>query len=169
MFLLTKFIFSDIIKIEKIMTGVEMMKVEINISPDAKEPLAVIYTDSVTDEIQKAVEVLQQQEDVITVSDDNGRIIVLQSDEIFMARTEQSKLTIYCKNKKFYSKKHLYEFAAILGKEFIQISKSAFVNLKQIDSVEPSFSGLMNLKLKNGLTEYISRKYLPNFKKYLGI
>lgn len=142
---------------------------EIKISPEAEEPLAVIYTQAVTGEIQKAVEVLRRQEDVITTADENERIIVLQSCDIFMVRSEQGRLTVYCKSKKFYSKKRLYEFGALLGSGFMQISKSAFVNLKQLDSVEPSFNGMMNLKLKNGLTEYISRKYLPEFKKYLGL
>ena len=31
------------------------------------------------------------------------------------------------------------------------------------------FGGIMLLVLKNGCKDYISRKYLPAFKKYLGI
>ena len=145
------------------------MKVDIKISSETKEPFAVIYTDSVTAEIQKAVAVLQQQESIITASDESGKTIVLRPEDIFMVRTEEMKLAVYCKDKKFSSKKRLYEFGALLGNDFMQISKWAFVNLRQIDSVEPSFNGMMNLKLKNGLSEYISRKYLPGFKKYLGI
>lgn len=51
----------------------------------------------------------------------------------------------------------------------MQISKSAVINLKQIDFVEPSFSGMMKLFLKNKQSEYISRKYLSEFKKCLGL
>ena len=58
---------------------------------------------------------------------------------------------------------------SLLGKDFMQISKSAVINLKQIDFVEPSFSGMMKLFLKNKQSEYISRKYLSEFKKYLGL
>jgi two-component system response regulator LytT len=30
-------------------------------------------------------------------------------------------------------------------------------------------SGMMLLKLKNGMKDYVSRKYLPSLKNYLGI
>ena len=57
----------------------------------------------------------------------------------------------------------------LLGSGFMRISKSTLINLKQINSVEPSFHGTMLVILKNGNKDYISRKYLPAFKKYLGI
>lgn len=86
-----------------------------------------------------------------------------------MARVENSEVVIYCKDKSYKSKKRLYEIGEQLGSEFMQISKSAFINLNKIECVEPYFNGMMNLKLKNGCSEYISRKYLPNLKRYLGI
>ena len=51
----------------------------------------------------------------------------------------------------------------------MQISKSALINLSYMDSVESSFSGTLLLKLKNGCKENVSRTYLPEFKKYLGL
>ena len=51
----------------------------------------------------------------------------------------------------------------------MQTSKSCLVNLKVLDSVESSFGGALMLKLKNGLTDYVSRTYLPAFKQYLGL
>ena len=86
-----------------------------------------------------------------------------------MIRIENSETIIYCDNHKYRSKKRLYELLSLLGKDFIQISKSAVINLKQIDFVEPSFSGMMKLFLKNKQSEYISRKYLSEFKKCLGL
>ena len=78
-------------------------------------------------------------------------------------------MTIYDKNCKYRSSKRLYELEKILGNDFIRISKSTIINLKEIDSVEPCFNGIMYIKLKNGTIDYISRKYLPNLKKYLGL
>lgn len=145
------------------------MKVEIKIMNDIKDPYAVIYANAITEELQKIVSSFEQSESVIAVYDENERIIILQPDEIFMVRVEESKLIIYCQNMKYYSKKRLYELGTTLGNGFMQISKAAFINLKSIDFVESSFGGILNLKLKNGCTEYISRKFLPNFKKYLGL
>ena len=86
-----------------------------------------------------------------------------------MIRIENSETIIYCESHKYRSKKRLYELLSLLGKDFMQISKNAVINLKQIDFVEPSFSGMMKLFLKNKQSEYISRKYLSEFKKYLGL
>ena len=38
-----------------------------------------------------------------------------------------------------------------------------------LDLIEASFNGAFLLKLKNGLSDYVSRKYFPQLKKYLGL
>jgi len=144
------------------------LKVEIKVSADIKEPYAVLYTNDITDDIQKISAFLQSQERVITANDE-GRIIILKPEEIFMVRIEESEAVIYCKNKQYMTNKKLYELEEQLGKGFLRISKASIVNLKLIDCVEPSFNGMMLLIMKNGCKDYISRKYLPEFKKYLGI
>ncbi|MFB0920374.1 MAG: LytTR family DNA-binding domain-containing protein [Oscillospiraceae bacterium] len=145
-----------------------LLKVEIKISSDIKEPYAVIYSDAMTDEIQTAVFLLGSSGGVISVTE-NERIIVLQPKEIFMVRVENEKTLIYSQTKTYLSGKRLYELETQLGKDFMRISKSTLVNLKEISCIEPSFNGLMLLILKNGCRDYISRKYLPEFKKYLGL
>ena len=63
----------------------------------------------------------------------------------------------------------LYELGVQLGSQFMQISKSTLINLSYMDSIEPGFSGTLLLKLRNGSSDYVSRTYLPSFKKYLGL
>ncbi len=146
------------------------MKVEIKISPDIKETYAVIYTSRITDEIQKLASAMGFESDnsVITAKD-GDRIVVLRPKEIFMARVENEKTLVHTLSKSYVCPKRLYELEAQLGKDFMRISKSTLVNLKEISSIESSFSGMMLLILKNGCKDYISRKYLSDFKKYLGI
>ncbi|WP_343251032.1 LytTR family DNA-binding domain-containing protein [Diplocloster hominis] len=145
-----------------------ILRVEIKISGDIKEPYAVIFTGNVTEEIRQAAASLEKRETVITAND-RERIIVLSPEEVCMVRVESSETVIYCGRNKYCSKKRLYELKESLGKGFMQISKSTVVNLRELDSVEPSFNGMMVLHLKNGCKDYISRKYLPEFKKYLGL
>lgn len=135
---------------------------------DTNKPYAVIYTNKITPEVQQAVLLLDTKSELITANDDE-KIVIIQPTEIYMIRIENSETIIYCENHKYRSKKRLYELLSLLGKDFMQISKSAVINLKQIDFVEPSFSGMMKLFLKNKQSEYISRKYLSEFKKYLGL
>lgn len=144
------------------------LKVEIKISADIDEPYVVIYTNKITDEIQKLTASLEFDKSIITAMD-NERIAILQPNEIYMIRIENEQAILYCDKKKYYSNRRLYDFESQLGKGFMRISKSTLINLEKIDSVEPSFNGMMCLLLKNGYKDYISRKYLPDFKKYLGI
>lgn len=144
------------------------MKVEIKISADAQPPYAIIYTDEVTKEVQDAVSALGDTPNVITAMEQE-KIVVLQPQEIYMIQVVNEQVNIYCQTKKYVSTKRLYQLAEQLGKDFMQISRFTIINLKTIECVEPSFNGLMNIRLKNDCSDYISRKYLPNFKKYLGI
>ena len=144
------------------------LKVELKISKEVKEPYAVIYSDSLTDEITSAVMYLENTGKIIT-GEDNGRIVILQPSEIYIVRVENERTVIYGENKKFFSPKRLYQLEEQLGNGFMKISKSTVVNLSHIKCVEPSFKGMMSLVMKNGLKDWISRKYLPDFKKYLGI
>ena len=145
------------------------MRVSIDISAEYKEPFAVIHTDKVTDEIQRIVDVLGTTETPITALQNEEDIIVLQPKDIYMVRVEDGDTIIYGAKQRYRSRKRLYELAEQLGKQFMQISKTTLINLSYMDSIEPGFSGTLLLKLKNGTKDYVSRKYLPEFKKYLGL
>ena len=145
------------------------MKVSIDISAEYKEPFAVIHTDKVTPEIQRVIDVLGTSETPVTAFQNEEDIVVLQPKDIFMIRVEDGDTIIYGARSPYRSRKRLYELAEQLGKLFMQISKTTLVNLSYMDSIEPGFSGTLLLKLKNGSKDYVSRKYLPEFKKYLGL
>lgn len=57
----------------------------------------------------------------------------------------------------------------MLDMYFVRISKSAIVNINQIHHAEASFNGTMELVMKNGITDYISRSFRKNFKERLGL
>lgn len=145
------------------------MKVSIDISTEYKEPFAVIHTDKVTSEIQRAVDMLGTNETPVTAFRNEEDIVVLKPDEIYMVRVEDGDTIIYGSKSQYRSRRRLYELSEQLGSKFMQISKTTLVNLSYMDSIEPGFSGTLLLKLKNGSKDYVSRKYLPEFKKYLGL
>ncbi len=145
------------------------MKVSVDISPEYTEPFAVIHTSRMTDEIQRLVEVLGSGESPITALRNEEDLVVLQPKDIYMVRVENGDTILYGEKQKYRSRKRLYELGQQLGKQFMQISKSTLINLSCMDSIEPGFSGTLLLKLRNGCREYVSRTYLPEFKKYLGL
>lgn len=145
------------------------MKVSIDMSPEYREPYAIIRTDKMTEEIQRIADLLGGTGIPVAAVKNSGDIAILQNSEICMVRIESGCAVIYGKNEKYRSNKKLYELLEQLGPDFMQISKSAIVNMRHIDSLETGFSGAILLKMKNGCKEYISRKYLKDFKKQLGL
>ena len=145
------------------------MKVKVDISPEYKEAYAVICTDKMTDEIQRMVDLFSSTEQPITALANEEDIVVLKSDEIYMVRVEDKDTIIYTDRNRYRSRKRLYEVGQQLGTKFMQISKTTLINMSYMDSIEPGFSGTLLLKLRNGCKDYVSRKYLPEFKKCLGI
>lgn len=145
------------------------MKVKLELAEEYTTPYAVIYTDKVTDQIQQMMDVLGTDKTPVTVLLNEDSIVVLQPEEIYMVRIEGGDTILYGKTQKYRSRKRLYELEQQLGKRFMKISKSTLVNLDYLDSVEAGFNCTLLLKLKNGSKDYVSRTYLPKFKKYLGL
>ncbi len=144
------------------------MNAQIKIISGLEEPYVEIYTSDITDDIQNLLSLIKASSNIVTAQQDE-RTIVLKEHDIYMIRIENEKTIIYCKEKKYYSKKRLYELENILKHSFMKISKTTLINLQYIDGVEASFGGTMLLILKNGCKDYVSRKYLPGFKEYLGL
>jgi DNA-binding LytR/AlgR family response regulator len=145
------------------------MKVNVDISSQYKEPYAVIYTNEVTEEIQRMIDIIGSKDNPLTALQSNGDMVILQPGEIYMVRVENGETIIYTEKMNYRSRKRLYEVGQQLGKQFMQISKTTLVNLSYMDSIESGFSGTLLLKLKNGCKDYVSRRYLSEFKKYLGL
>ncbi|MHC1748221.1 MAG: LytTR family DNA-binding domain-containing protein [Cellulosilyticaceae bacterium] len=145
------------------------MNVEIKLLKDVTEPYAIIYTSELTEEINALAKSLENTNNGPFTVKNEDSYHVLSPEEIYMVRTEDQQVALYTANDRYTTQKRLYEVEAQLGKNFFRISKTTLVNLKQLQLVEPSFNGTMYLKLKNGCRDYISRKYLPDFKNYLGL
>ena len=138
------------------------MKVEIKLQPDLKAPFAVIYTAEVTAEVQRAVSLLAEEHADLISAAEEEKIVMLHPEDIYLIRVESDKTILY-------TAKRLYELEHLLGKNFMRISKGVIINLQLLDYVAPSLGGVMVLVMKNGQRDYISRKYLPAFKRYLGL
>lgn len=81
-----------------------------------------------------------------------------------------ANLALYDANGERYTvSKPLYELQDCLGREFVRISKSALIRLRSVHHVEPSFNGTMEVVMKNGVKEVITRSYRQEFKARLGV
>ncbi len=146
------------------------MKVNLFVSRDIDEPHADIHTNELTDNVTKAISILENEEsnDLLAVKKESD-ITLLEFDDVFMFRVENKQVKVYTQNKEYVIKKPLYQIEEGLSQSFVRISKTTIVNLKKIERVAPSLRGMMFIELKNGLKDNISRKYLPTFKEALDL
>lgn len=146
------------------------MKVDINISGDVKEPYVVIHTDKMSEEISKlAQDISEYASGDRIIGNVEDTMMILQAESISVISVENEKVYVTSDGVKYRVGKRMYELLEILGKDFMQVSKSAAINLKFLKSVEPFMNGVMVLNMKDGEKEYISRRYVPKLKEYLGI
>ncbi|NLN50824.1 MAG: LytTR family transcriptional regulator [Acholeplasmataceae bacterium] len=144
------------------------MKVELIIDKNVAKPYAIIYSNEKTEHINNVIKILKSSERALPVTL-NDKIHILWPRDIYLIQVTDGKLTVYDKDKTYSLNKRLYEAKELLGSNFIQISKSSVVNVNYVESVEASFSGTLKVKLKNNLSDYISRFFVKDFKKYLGL
>ena len=153
------------------------MKVNLFVSKDLEEPYAEIHTDALTDNIQKAMVLLENEDEYEEGIGDNSilavkkgqDIVLLDFEDIFMIRVEEKQTKVYIEDKDYLVKKPLYQIEENLDSNFVRVSKTTIVNLRKIKRVAPSLRGMMFIELKNGLKDNISRKYLSDFKQALDL
>lgn len=146
------------------------MKVNLFVSKDIEEPYADIHTDELTDNITKAMSILESDDSSEMLAVKRGSdIALLEFSDVYMFRVENKQVKVYTENSEYQIKKALYQVEENLPSDFVRISKTTIVNLKKVERVAPSLKGMMFIQLKNGLKDNISRKYLPNFKQALDL
>ena len=63
----------------------------------------------------------------------------------------------------------LYEIEEKLcSGNFVRISNSEIINLKKVKNFDLSFTGTILVRLSDGSTSYVSRRYVSKIKKILG-
>lgn len=147
------------------------MRVELQIDANCEEPFAVLHISKLTPAVQKAIKILENEgiQRMITAQAE-GKVFVIEPEMIEVIRTEGRELVLYSKSKERYLlSKPLYELEALLGNDFIRISKSAIINFRRIHHAEASFNGTMEVVMKNGIEEVITRSYKKQFKERLGV
>ena len=148
------------------------MRVECKISADYKEPYAVLHINKMTEAVAGIISMLEKENaNSLTLNATKDRkTYFMKPEDISLVRAEGREIVCYdkLKNRNLLDKP-LYELENILDIYFVRISKSAIVNINQINHAEASFNGTMELVMKNGVTDYISRSYRKSFKERLGL
>jgi two-component system response regulator LytT len=152
--------------------GGASMKVECKVSADYKEPYAVLYISEITETVAELVSMLEKEHagSFTLAAAKDKKTYFIRPEDISLIRTEGREIACYDRQgDRYLLHKPLYELENMLDPSFVRISKSAIANIRQIGHVEAGFNGTMELVMKNGTIDYISRSFRKNFKERLGL
>ena len=144
------------------------MKVNLEQVKSKEEEEAIIKAVSVTDEITGAIELLEGGSKGIAVIKDD-QVHIIKASAVYYIESVDKKTFVYTKDVCYDCKYRLYELETMLGGYFMRCSKSMIINLKKVRNVKSQLSGRIDAMLINDETVVISRGYVKEVKRRLGI
>ncbi|HFR3770912.1 TPA: LytTR family DNA-binding domain-containing protein [Streptococcus suis] len=147
------------------------MKVKLAISPDIVEDLVTIEAQAMSEQVTHLVSYIQnldKQTSRLTVKK-GEQVYLVEHDEIVRLYLEDKVLQVETVGDSFTSNLRLYQVKEDLPANFLQISQSEIIHIKQLDHLKLTANGLVKLVMKNGSVTYSSRRYLKIIKERLGL
>lgn len=132
------------------------------------EEQAVIKAVEITDEIRGAIELLEGESKGFAVSRD-GQTYIIKASAVYYIESVDKKTFVYTKQGCYDCKYRLYELEVMLGGYFMRCSKSMIINLRKIKNVKSQMSGRIDATLLNDEVVIISRGYVKEVKRRLGL
>ncbi|NQN73363.1 LytTR family transcriptional regulator [Streptococcus suis] len=147
------------------------MKVKLVISPEIVEDLVTIEAQAISEQVTHLVSYIQnldKQRSSLTVKK-GEQVYLLEHDEIVRLYLEDKVLQVETVETTYTSNLRLYQVKEDLPANFLQISQSEIIHIKQLDHLKLTANGLIKLVMKNGSVTYSSRRYLKVIKERLGL
>lgn len=145
------------------------MKITIETPRPGEEDEIIVRCAALDEHLMKLIYALKMRQDKITgyVED---KIVKLDPKEIFYFESVDNKVFAYTDKGVYEVRRKLYEIEDdFTHMDFLRISKSSIVNVAKIAYLRPIFNGRFEAKLKNDEKIIISRQYIVDLKKKLGI
>ena len=146
------------------------MNVEIQINGEYKTPKAIILTDRVTEEITAAAARLSEDAPQVIAGFKDDVLRIIRQEELIRVYAGGGRVYAVTGEGEFVLRQRLYEMEERLDVgQFVRISNSEIINLKMAKEFDLSLAGTICVRLTNGTTAYVSRRYVSKIKKILGI
>lgn len=144
------------------------MKIIIEKPHDGEEEQIIVKCHNISPELLNVLNTIKARGNLLTayVGNEIHRVNPLN---ILYIETVDNKTFLYGESNVYESKQKLYELEELAMNDFLRISKSAIINLSKIKSLIPSMSGRLEAVLSNGERVVISRQYVNELKKNLGV
>lgn len=146
------------------------MKLLLRKSPEIAEIEVEVRYRERTSEVDNLVKVISQSQETISGIRENGDTEQIYIADIYYIEAVDRDVFAYKAKDVYKIRKTLYELEEDLReKYFVRISKSTIVNIKVVKSIAPEDSRRVKLLLRNGEYLLVSRSYVNDFKKAIGM
>lgn len=146
------------------------MQLEVKIDSSCTEPKVIIMTASMTEEVSAILSRLSAHAPQVISGSRDDKIEVIEPADLIRIYAGAGKVFALTRKGEYTLRLRLYEAEERLPPDqFVRISNSEIINLKQVNSFDLSFTGTICVKLANGAVTYVSRRYVSKLKKILGI
>lgn len=144
------------------------MQIEVNIDSSCHEPKIIILTASMNDDVRNIIAKLSQDESQIISGYRDKEVDRLDLSEVIQIYASSGKVLAITDQGEYVLRFRLYELEKKLpASQFIRISNSEIINLKKVSHFDLNFTGTICVKMVNGNTTYVSRRYVTKLKKAL--
>lgn len=146
------------------------MQLEVKIDSSYIEPKVIILTASMTEDVHIILNKLSDQAPQIISGSKDNKIEVIEQADLIRIYASSGKVFAVTHKGEYALRLRLYEIEERLPPhQFVRISNSEIINLKNVNNFDLSFTGTICVKLANGTITYVSRRYVSKLKKILGI
>lgn len=145
------------------------MKIHLNIGKQYEDIEVHINANEYNAEVEQLMKKLKKSDINAIAGYRNNDIHMLKVEDIFSIYAEGTKVFFQTDEDEFESKQRIYELESLLEGDFVRINKSTLVNITKIASIKLGTLGSTLLYLENESSITVSRTYMKELKKVLGI
>lgn len=125
--------------------------------------------DSTINKLLAYISKFDKQERSLLPIKTSDRIVTIKMNTLIKIEVQATSLTYYTTAEVVKTTGRLYQVLEVLNDNFVQVSRHSIINLNYLESIENGFAGNMIVMLANNLKTDVSRKYLPELEKELGL
>lgn len=145
------------------------MKITIESPQPGAQDEIIIRCAALDDDLLNLIYALKMGRDKLSGYSEKG-MTMLSIQDIYYFESVDNRVFAYCEKEVYEVRRKLYELEAEYAyTDFLRASKSTIVNISKIARLTSAFNGRLEARLKNGEKTIISRQYVPELKKKLGI
>ena len=143
------------------------MKFNLIIDKDREESVTVVLNEpsALADEIRA---LCKADEKNLFAYDERGAV-KLTLQEVYAFTVSDGRTVAVMRDSSLRMRERLYEIEEIAGAAFVRINQSCLVNVNEVKRFSASFGGSLLVEMKNGFSDYVSRRQIKAVKERMGL